>query len=139
MCVSEGNVEGFGFNFHKAFDTFLALLRDCNVEIQSLFSQSYFGQFVGQPKIVRSSTIISYLVLRTGSFNRKPKDGLLIEIGDEVQEFSNKDFQEITFLKVVDGYEEFKLAGVLYGDSLFKKKNSGKYQVNPWGQARTAR
>lgn len=105
----------------------MALLLGRSAETQAGFAQSCFGQFVGQPKIVRSSAIISHLVLRTGSFEGETTDGLLIEIGGQVREFTKRDFQEITFLKVVDDYEEFKFEGVVSNDSLFKKFFPGKY------------
>ena len=66
------------------------------------------------------------MVLRTRSFEGESKDGLLIEIGVQVRECSKKDFQEITFLKVVVYYEVMKLERGVSDESLFEKKISGE-------------
>lgn len=90
-------------------------------EEKELFSKSCFGQFLKQPKIIKSSKIINHLLMRVGNFDGIESDNdLYIKIDGEPRAFKGKQYAEIFGLRYIDEYThcdyQTNIDGRLYED-----------------------
>jgi hypothetical protein len=92
------------FSFFRALDKFEENLTMCPEE-KELFSKSCFGQFLKQPKIIKSSKIINHLLMMVGNFDGiKSHNALYIEIDGVPRAFKGKQYAEIVNLRYIDDY-----------------------------------